>query len=120
MSEITDAIGENEARGRVERLRGGAATPQAQADLADALFAWSQALARDDRTADAVAAAEDAVRTLAPVFLATPARHADAMNAMVAHYLGLSQQSNRKPDLALIKPLAVPLGQFGHLDEEDE
>ncbi len=118
MSGLTETISESDARERVESLRG-AASPQAQVDLAKALLTLSQALDREGRTGDAVDAAEEAVRTLAPIFLASPAPHAEAMNAMVAAYLGMSQRSKRKPDLALIKPLAVPLGQVEYADDDD-
>lgn len=120
MVDITETINENEARARVESLRVGATTPDGKADLADALLALSYALSRKGATAEAFDAAEEAVRTLSPVFLANPAVYADAMNGMVAEYLGMSQHSRRKPDMSLIKPLAVPLGQYEHLDEDEE
>lgn len=120
MVDITETISEEEARARVESRRAGATTPEGQAELAEALLALSYALSRKGATAEAFDAAGEAVRTLSPVFLANPAVYADAMNGMVAEYLGMSQHSHRKPDMALIKPLAVPLGRYEHRDDNEE
>lgn len=120
MSGITQSVSEPEARERAEHLRAQATTATAKAELAEALLSWSYALHRDGRTAEAVEAAEDALKTLSPVFLANPAAHKDAINAIVAQYLGISQHSGHKADLSLIKPLAVPLGRSEHLDEDED
>jgi hypothetical protein len=118
MSDITQSISESAARERVDSLRN-AASPASPADLADALLTWSYALAREGHSVEAMAAAEEAVRTFAPVFLASPTANAEAMNAMVAEYLGMSQHCNRKPDTALIESLAVPLARAEPDDEEE-
>ena len=120
MTGMTEAINEPEARARVEALRAAAPMESACVELAQALLTWSYALDRDGRTADAADAAEEAVKTLSPYFLANPAAHADAMNAIVAEYLGTSQRSRRKADMTLIAPLAAPLGHAEFADEDDD
>ncbi len=119
MSGIMQSVSETEARERVERLRTQATSATASAELAEALLNWSYALHQDGRTAEAVEAAEEALKTLSPIFLANPAAYRDAMNAIVAQYLGISQHSGRKANLSLIKPLAVPLGRVEHLDDDE-
>jgi CO dehydrogenase/acetyl-CoA synthase gamma subunit (corrinoid Fe-S protein) len=119
MSDLPEPLSEAEAQARVDSLRKTAQSPEAQAELAEALLRLSYALNRGGRSSEAVEAAEEGVKILSPIFLANPEKYADEMNAMVAEYLGVAQHSKRKPDMSLIKPLAGPLGRVDHFHDED-
>jgi hypothetical protein len=93
---------------------------QHRGELSRALLELSRALQGADRDDDALAAAEESVRVLAPAFLARPAWFAAPMRAVIAQYVALAQRLRRGPDEALLAPLAQALGDLARAEDAGE
>ncbi len=59
----------------------------------------------EQRPREALAAYEEAVRTLVPLFLRLPAAFADRMVYMVQEYLTACEAAGQAPDEALLRPI---------------
>lgn len=86
--------------------------------LAKALLRLAQARLRADLEEAALAAAEEGVAVLSPAFLDKPARFAVPMRALLAEYVAMAQRLRRRPDEALLAPVAQALGTLTRAEDE--
>lgn len=86
--------------------------------LAKALLRLAQARLKADLEEAALAAAEEGIAVLSPAFLDKPARFAVPMRALLAEYVAMAQRLRRRPDEALLAPVALALGTLTRAEDE--
>jgi hypothetical protein len=78
-------------------------------DLARSLTNQARCLSDLGRGKEALAASEEAVRRLAPYFLARPDAFRDLMRPMVGTYIHCVREEGGEPDMTLLMPMLDPL-----------